>query len=160
MCSACSSPSFITSESQGYLSLAFPFPPVSNHAVGVFGFKALERELADGLQPFPFPFLPPASDLAAEKIFHLTLRSVRPALAKSKAACLYVCERGIQEQNRRAVRHNPCREHFTCPVLGGKRKTATETVIVARSWLAALLRCRLGTTAAMPGVERRSRSGP
>lgn len=91
--SACSSPSFIAGESCS--SLAFPFHPISNHAAGAFGFKALERELVDGLQPLPFSFLPPASDLAAEKTFHLVLRSVRPVLAESKAARLYVCERGI-----------------------------------------------------------------
>lgn len=77
------------------LPLAFPFPAISNHALGAFGFKALEQELADGLEPLPFSFLPPASDLPAEKMFHLLVRSVGPALAKSKAACLYVCEQGI-----------------------------------------------------------------
>lgn len=88
-------PSFFASESQGYLPLAFPFPPISHHAVGAFGFKALERELADCLQPLPFSFLPPASDLAAEKMFHLVLCIVYPVLSKIKAVCLYVCEREI-----------------------------------------------------------------
>lgn len=86
-------PSFTTSKSQSYLPLAFSLPPISHHTVGVFGFKALQWGLVYGLQPLPFSVLPPASDVAAEKMFHLILRSVHPALAKSKR-CAFMCVSG------------------------------------------------------------------
>lgn len=56
-------------ESQGCLSFAFPLPSISDHTVGAFGFKAPERERADGLQPHLFPFCLLQAILLLEKLF-------------------------------------------------------------------------------------------
>lgn len=139
------------------LLFTFSLPSISDHAVGMFGCKAPKWEWADGLQPLLFPFCLLQAILLLEKLFP-SVSCLSGASSKAKQPCLYLCEEGIREWTGELF--CPHCQHFTCLVSAGKKETASESVIVARSQLPGLPCCRLGTVAAELGMEHQSWSGP